>query len=208
MRDGHRGDTLESRNCWCRVGSGQTPLCFKHGRCTGCWVQRCRARPFAEDDGWPMDVRRPMVGGFCGQRGRAGREETERNELPGAPCEMGHVQTSGGRWMGPLSSTGVTPCPALPGGLIAWCVSGGTVVAGVPLQEVWLSPAPEAVEAREDSACWQAQAVTQRVHFISLRSFALFFFFFNPLASLTLFYNPSLGSLKSTLVVKHVGACE
>lgn len=36
----------------------------------------------------------------------------------------------------------------------------------------------------------------------------LLFFFFNPLASLTLFYNPSLGSLKSTLVIKHVGACE
>lgn len=35
-----------------------------------------------------------------------------------------------------------------------------------------------------------------------------FFSLFNPLASLTLFYNPVLGSLKSTLVIKHVGACE
>lgn len=85
---------------------------------------------------------------------------------------------------------------------------GGTLVAGVPSQEVWLSPAQEAAEARENSTRWQAQAVTQRVCFISLRSFAFFFFFFNPFASLTLFYNPSLGSLKSTLVIKHVGACE
>ena len=105
--------------------------------------------------------------------------------------------------MGPLRSTGVTPCSDLPGG--AACM-GRMVVAGVPLQEVWLSPAQEAAEAREDTARWQAQAVTQRVRSISLRSFA--FFFFNPLASLTLFYNPSLGSLKSTLVIKHVGACE
>lgn len=54
--------------------------------------------------------------------------------------------------------------------------TGGTLVAGVPLQEVWLSPAQEAAEAREDTARWQAQAVTQRVCFISLRSFAFFFF--------------------------------
>lgn len=74
------------------------------------------------------------------------------------------------------------------------------------LQEVWLSPAQETAEAREDTVRWQAQAVTQQVCFISFRSFA--FFFFNPLASLTLFYNPLLGSLKSTLVIKHVGACE
>lgn len=116
-------------------------------------------------------------GGLCGQWGRAGREEMERNELLGAPCEMGHVQTGGERWTGPLSSTGVTPCPDLPAGLIAWCVcvGGDTVVAGVPLQEVWLSPALEAAEAREDSACWQAQAVTQRVRFIS-QIFCFFFF--------------------------------
>lgn len=73
------------------------------------------------------------------------------------------------------------------------------------------SPAPAAAEAREGTVRWQAQAVTHQVRFISLRSFAFFFFFppfFNPLASLTLFYNPWLGSLKSTLVIKHVGACE
>lgn len=61
--------------------------------------------------------------------------------------------------------------PALGG-----CLHGGTLVAGVPSQEVWLSPAQEAAEAREDSTRWQAQAVTQRVCFISLRSFAFFFF--------------------------------
>lgn len=52
----------------------------------------------------------------------------------------------------------------------AACV-GGMVVAGMALQEVWLSPA----QAPEDTVRWQVQAVTQRVRFISLRSFASFF---------------------------------
>lgn len=81
---------------------------------------------------------------------------------------------------------------------------GSCLHGAVPVQ-LCLCPAQE---AREDTEPWHAPAVTQWVRFISLRSLALFFFLFNPLASLTLFYNPSLGSLKSTSVIKHVGACE
>lgn len=69
----------------------------------------------------------------------------------------------------------------------------------------WQEAVLSLVLAEPGRAPWAGRAVTHRLCFISQ---IFCFFSFNPLAATTLFYNPLLGSLKSTLVIKHVGACE
>lgn len=149
------------------------------------------------------------LGRLCGVLPGAGQARHSRQvggeeeRAAGSP-----LQTSRARWTGPLGSTGGHILPA-PSCLGAACTvgeqerlcrrSGGVPCAG----------------GCRGSGGHRALAGAGRDSpgpFHLSQIFCLFFFFFppffNPLASLTLFYNPWLGSLKSTLVIKHVGACE